>query len=526
VSDQEKIQRAVEIAKLASQHGARAEEWLMAYGAALGEGASHEEAIEVADEVLAENADDEDGEFATDADMDAADDGEDLDDEFAAQFGKAAEIGERRQRKDGSTWEKVAAKSWRKVKDSSGKDYTRPLHSRKPVGTKVTRKDGSEWEKVAENRWKRTKGPKAKQDEAVGEGSGKPVKDVTKPVDHAATYKALAGREPTADEQTRLAAAEKAATSKPAEYWGSAEQPLWRPGPNPTVDAIVTRDGPDGVEVLLIQRGAKGVEAGKWAIPGGFVDSDAPAKGAFWQPGKETIQDAGLRELAEETGLDASAVRDSMRHVGTFDEHGRDPRDNDEAWAVTNAFHMHLDGELAQAAVAGQDDAQAAKWVPASKLGEMDLAFDHAKILERGLPVDKYDRLAKAWEKIDERSKGDGAIVNVPIDKRGGGSIDQQVDRWKKGEAKKRKDESKERQKNRLEARDLYHRVKDRLIQSKVPGKTPSQIDKWIRSTIQHDPDRALAILKIAQKEYEKSSFHAVLGNALLAALDHKDDSP
>ena len=63
--------------------------------------------------------------------------------------------------------------------------------------------------------------------------------------------------------------------------------------PMVTVDAVVFRFVGSKVQVLLIQRGNEPYK-GKWALPGGFVDMD------------EELEDAVVRELAEETGLDGS----------------------------------------------------------------------------------------------------------------------------------------------------------------------------------------------------------------------------
>lgn len=53
---------------------------------------------------------------------------------------------------------------------------------------------------------------------------------------------------------------------------------------------ICLRDGPDGVEVLLIRRG-KPPRRGDWSLPGGRIEFG------------ERAADAALRELREETGV-------------------------------------------------------------------------------------------------------------------------------------------------------------------------------------------------------------------------------
>jgi hypothetical protein len=63
-------------------------------------------------------------------------------------------------------------------------------------------------------------------------------------------------------------------------------------GVNPTVDLIVIR----GDKVLLIQRGEDAeAEAGKWALPGGFHDTNAK-EGEEWKEDKESSLDAAKRE--------------------------------------------------------------------------------------------------------------------------------------------------------------------------------------------------------------------------------------
>ena len=62
--------------------------------------------------------------------------------------------------------------------------------------------------------------------------------------------------------------------------------------PRPSASVIVVRDGADGLELLLVQRGpAQRVMAGFWVFPGGVLDDG------------EEHRAAALRELAEEAGI-------------------------------------------------------------------------------------------------------------------------------------------------------------------------------------------------------------------------------
>lgn len=169
-------------------------------------------------------------------------------------------------------------------------------------------------------------------------------------------------------------------TFEEQEYWGTKEQPYWRPDSNPTVDLIVIRDDKD---VLLIRRSFKSeVEPGKWAFPGGFHDTDSK-KGEVWKPGRETAKEAAIRELKEETGLELQNY-DDMIYVGTYEGGRRDPRDNEKAWSKSTAFTIRLPKEITQE-IKGLDDADDAQWIPIDLALEMDLAFDHEKILRDAL---------------------------------------------------------------------------------------------------------------------------------------------
>ena len=58
------------------------------------------------------------------------------------------------------------------------------------------------------------------------------------------------------------------------------------------VDSLVI----DGNKILLVKRGPKYLEPGKWALPGGFVDRD------------ETTKQTALREVLEETGYQTKVI--------------------------------------------------------------------------------------------------------------------------------------------------------------------------------------------------------------------------
>lgn len=201
---------------------------------------------------------------------------------------------------------------------------------------------------------------------------------------------------------------------KPDPHWGNkAVQPYYRPGANPTVDNVITRSNPKSgeKEILLIRRTDKeGVtERGKWALPGGFHDTTA-AKGEPWKPGLETAKEAAVRELHEETGLDAHSLTQHLREVGSYEGGGRDPRDNKEAWSKSTAFHLHLPAELASKVVRGQDDADKAAWKPISQA--KGLAFDHDKIVAdamKGQAPPKWE--AESVHLLDGREMHEGGIT-------------------------------------------------------------------------------------------------------------------
>ncbi len=138
------------------------------------------------------------------------------------------------------------------------------------------------------------------------------------------------------------------------------------PRPMLTVDAVVFRINGEKPEVLLIQR-KHDPFAGMWALPGGYVDMN------------ETVEEAIVRELEEETGLKTN----NLRQLYTFSAIGRDPRGR----TVSVTFFGLTD--MNNSTVKGGDDASDAQWFAVENLPQ--LAFDHIKAVE--MAVSKIDSL-------------------------------------------------------------------------------------------------------------------------------------
>ncbi|GAA0268811.1 NUDIX hydrolase [Cryptosporangium japonicum] len=132
-----------------------------------------------------------------------------------------------------------------------------------------------------------------------------------------------------------------------------------------TVDVVALTIREGSLQVLLVERG-EAPFAGRLALPGGFVKS-------------ETLDDAALRELAEETGLNAGhgdLSRVHLEQLRTYGDPGRDPR-----MRVVSVAYLAFAPSLPDPRAGG--DAAAAVWKPVE--GAEDLAFDHGRILADGL---------------------------------------------------------------------------------------------------------------------------------------------
>lgn len=124
--------------------------------------------------------------------------------------------------------------------------------------------------------------------------------------------------------------------------------------PKLTVDVVLPMEG--GGVVLIKRKNEPFV--GRWALPGGFVDVG------------ETVEDAAVREMREETGLDVELVR----LVGVYSEPTRDPRGHN----VSVVFLARLVGGR----LAADTDADEVEVLDPESV---ELAFDHARVVSDAL---------------------------------------------------------------------------------------------------------------------------------------------
>lgn len=129
------------------------------------------------------------------------------------------------------------------------------------------------------------------------------------------------------------------------------EKALNFPSPHLTVDGIILHKN----KIVLIRRRNPPFK-NCFALPGGFVDYD------------ETVENAVIREIKEETGLETKI----KNLFGVYSDPGRDPRGH----TVTIVYYLKVVGGKMKPS----SDAVSVKLFSLNNLPE--LAFDHKKILE------------------------------------------------------------------------------------------------------------------------------------------------
>lgn len=158
------------------------------------------------------------------------------------------------------------------------------------------------------------------------------------------------------------------------ETTGLWESKFWHPAL--TTDAVVFGfDKEDkSLQILLIRRGKakpgeKPAYEGFWALPGGFIKQD------------ESTDECVHRELFEESSMklfdnDNGIKPEFIEQLKTYSGRDRDPRE----YVITVAYYALVKKE--KYTIKGGDDAVEAKWFPVEVIPELNLAFDHAQIIQ------------------------------------------------------------------------------------------------------------------------------------------------
>ena len=123
-----------------------------------------------------------------------------------------------------------------------------------------------------------------------------------------------------------------------------------------TVDAVIEDNAGN---VVLIRRKYPPFQD-YYALPGGFIE-----KG-------ESSANALVREVKEETNLDVRI----LNKIGLYIEEGRDPRGN----IHSTAYKCSIIGDISK--MRSGDDSRKVELLPKNQLKDIELAFDHKKILE------------------------------------------------------------------------------------------------------------------------------------------------
>lgn len=141
-----------------------------------------------------------------------------------------------------------------------------------------------------------------------------------------------------------------------------------------TVDVVILTMVESRLHVLLVRRTADPY-GGSWALPGGFKRPD------------ETLDEAARRELREETGVSAP---NHLAQFGAYGDPDRDPRTN-----VVTVAYLAVTPAVGSI-MAGSDADDARLWPVADAIQQLDLAFDHKRILS-----DAIERAADKLEQSD-----------------------------------------------------------------------------------------------------------------------------
>lgn len=152
------------------------------------------------------------------------------------------------------------------------------------------------------------------------------------------------------------------------------ESPFWHPAV--TTDAVIFGfDKEDkSLQTLLIKRGkAKPGEVpafeGYWALPGGFIQKDEPTDICVH---RELFEESSMKLFNNDKGVNPEFIEQLKTYSGV----DRDPRE----FVITVAYYALVKKEKYK--IKGGDDAIEARWFPVDIIPDLNLAFDHAQIIQ------------------------------------------------------------------------------------------------------------------------------------------------
>jgi 8-oxo-dGTP diphosphatase len=127
-----------------------------------------------------------------------------------------------------------------------------------------------------------------------------------------------------------------------------------------TVDSVLFTVLDSVLKVLLVKR-ANEPFAGRWGLPGGFVDVDKD----------DNTDMTARRKLAEKTGLSPRY----LEQLQVFSGINRDPR----GFSVTSAYYALVAHQSVESNI---ETVEHANWISVNELASLAVAFDHKLIID------------------------------------------------------------------------------------------------------------------------------------------------
>lgn len=140
--------------------------------------------------------------------------------------------------------------------------------------------------------------------------------------------------------------------------------------PSVTADVVLIQRNKDDFsnpKILLIRRKNEPYKW-KWALPGGFLDSN-----------DETMESCAVRELCEETNIKVD--EESLDLCCVLSHKDRDPRER----VISTVYYSEFVDDIDIVKPTAKDDALSVEWYPLFQLPINDLAFDHVKAIAEAM---------------------------------------------------------------------------------------------------------------------------------------------